>query len=63
MVAVAWDGQARGLLTGDNGTVARAVAAEVGIDDVVAGVLPEGKVEEVQRLQRQGRWSRWSATG
>ncbi len=43
------------LLTGDNETVARAVAAEVGIDDVVAGVLPEGKVDEVRRLQRDGR--------
>ncbi|MGH3673598.1 MAG: heavy metal translocating P-type ATPase, partial [Pseudonocardiaceae bacterium] len=43
------------LLTGDNERVARAVAAEVGIDTVVAGVLPEGKVEQVRRLQRAGR--------
>jgi P-type Cu+ transporter len=43
------------LLTGDNETVARSVAAEVGIDTVIAGVLPEGKVEEVRRLQRAGR--------
>ncbi|HKR51999.1 MAG TPA: heavy metal translocating P-type ATPase [Pseudonocardiaceae bacterium] len=43
------------LITGDNETVACAVAAEVGIDTVIAGVLPEGKVEEVRRLQRQGR--------
>ncbi|MGH3776032.1 MAG: heavy metal translocating P-type ATPase [Pseudonocardiaceae bacterium] len=43
------------LITGDNETVARSVAAEVGIDTVIAGVLPEGKVEEVRRLQRQGR--------
>jgi Cu+-exporting ATPase len=43
------------LLTGDNTTVARAVAAEVGIDEVIAGVLPEGKVEAVRRLQEQGR--------
>ncbi len=43
------------LLTGDNEIVARAVAAEVGIDTVIAGVLPEGKVEEVRRLQRAGR--------
>jgi Cu+-exporting ATPase len=43
------------LLTGDNETVARAVAAEVGITDVVAGVLPEGKVDEVRRLQSDGR--------
>ncbi|MGH3763804.1 MAG: heavy metal translocating P-type ATPase [Pseudonocardiaceae bacterium] len=43
------------LLSGDNETVARAVAAEVGIDAVIAGVLPEEKVEEVRRLQRAGR--------
>jgi Cu+-exporting ATPase len=43
------------LLTGDNETVARAVAAEVGIDEVIAGVLPAGKVAEVERLQGQGR--------
>ena len=43
------------LLTGDNERTARAVAAEVGIDDVVAGVSPEGKVAEVRRLQEQGR--------
>ncbi|MGH3835386.1 MAG: heavy metal translocating P-type ATPase [Pseudonocardiaceae bacterium] len=82
VVAVAWDGQVRGLLavadtvkpgsaeavrrlralgltpvliTGDNANVARSVATEVGIDTVIAGVLPEGKVEEVRRLQREGR--------
>jgi Cu+-exporting ATPase len=43
------------LLTGDHRAAAEAVAAEVGIDTVVAGVLPAGKVEEVARLQRQGR--------
>jgi Cu+-exporting ATPase len=43
------------LLTGDNATVARAVAAEVGIDEVVAEVLPAGKVDMVKRLQDQGR--------
>ncbi len=42
------------LLTGDNERAARTVAAEVGIDDVVAGVLPAGKVAEVTRLQAQG---------
>jgi Cu+-exporting ATPase len=43
------------LLTGDNEAVARCVAAEVGIDTVIAGVLPEEKVEQVSRLQRHGR--------
>jgi Cu+-exporting ATPase len=45
------------LLTGDNEAVAAAVAAEVGIDptDVVAGVLPAGKVAVVRELQAQGR--------
>jgi P-type Cu+ transporter len=42
------------LLTGDNEGTARAIAAEVGIDEVVAGVLPEGKVAEVARRQRAG---------
>ncbi|SEP81120.1 Cu+-exporting ATPase [Lentzea xinjiangensis] len=43
------------LLTGDNATVAAAVAAEVGIDQVIAGVLPAQKVEAVRELQAQGR--------
>jgi Cu+-exporting ATPase len=43
------------LLTGDNETVARAVAADVGIDEVIAEVLPAGKVDVVARLQDQGK--------
>jgi Cu+-exporting ATPase len=43
------------LLTGDNERAARAVADEVGIDEVVAQVLPEQKVQEVERLQAAGR--------
>ncbi len=81
VVAVGWDGAARGLLavadrvrptsaaavarlrelglrpvllTGDNARTAAAVAAEVGIDDVRAEVLPEGKAEVVAALQAQG---------
>lgn len=81
-VAVAWDGEARGvltvadavkdtsaraiaelrrlgltpvLLTGDNKAVAEAVAREVGIDEVIAEVLPQDKVDVVKRLQGEGR--------
>jgi Cu+-exporting ATPase len=81
-VAVAWDGQAHGvlavsdvvkatsesavghfrrlglhpiLLTGDNERVARVVAAAVGIDDVIAGVLPAEKADVIRRLQGEGR--------
>jgi len=43
------------LLTGDNTTVARSVAAEVGIDEVIAEVLPQDKVTVVKDLQRQGK--------
>ncbi|MGP9680747.1 heavy metal translocating P-type ATPase [Brachybacterium sp. AOP3-A1-3] len=82
VVAVGWDGAARGilvvadavkptsaqaiaqmkelglrpvLLTGDNETVARQIAAEVGIDEVIAEVLPAQKVDVVTRLQAEGR--------
>ncbi|GAA2832296.1 Cu+-exporting ATPase [Leucobacter komagatae] len=82
VVAVGWDGKARGilvvadtvkdtsveairqlkalglspvLLTGDNEAVARHIAAEVGIDEVIAEVLPQDKVDVVQRLQAEGK--------
>ncbi|SEN99225.1 heavy metal translocating P-type ATPase [Cryobacterium luteum] len=82
VVAVGWDGQARGLLvvadtvkatsaeaiaqfkaigltpillTGDNEAVARQIAAEVGIEEVIAEVLPKDKVDVVIRLQKEGR--------
>ncbi|MCI2267162.1 heavy metal translocating P-type ATPase [Sediminivirga luteola] len=82
VVAVGWDGQARGLLvvadqikptsaeaighfkqlgltpvllTGDNQRVAEQVAAEVGIDEVIAEVLPQQKVDVVAGLQQQGK--------
>jgi Cu+-exporting ATPase len=81
VVAVAWDGVLRGilsvrdtvkpssalavtrlralgltpvLLTGDNAGAAAAVASEVGIEDVRAGVTPAGKLEVVRELQAQG---------
>jgi Cu+-exporting ATPase len=89
VVAVGWDGAARGilivadtvkptskeaiaqlkalgltpvLLTGDNEAVARQIAAEVGIDQVIAEVLPKDKVDVVTRLQARERSSRWSET-
>jgi Cu+-exporting ATPase len=43
------------LLTGDSDAVAQSVARAVGIERVVAGVLPEGKVAEVRRLQTERR--------
>ena len=43
------------LLTGDNATVARAVAADVGIDEVIADVLPQDKVDVITQLQAQGK--------
>ncbi len=43
------------MLTGDHERTANAVARAVGVDRVVAGVLPEGKQDEIRRLQREGR--------
>ncbi len=43
------------LLTGDNDQAARAIAAEAGIDEVIANVLPAGKVAVVTRLQGEGK--------
>ncbi len=43
------------LLTGDNDRAARTVAAQVGIDDVIAGVLPAEKVDHIKQLQDRGR--------
>ena len=43
------------LLTGDNATTARTVAVEVGIDEVIAEVMPADKADVISRLQAEGR--------
>jgi P-type Cu+ transporter len=43
------------MLTGDNERTARAVARHVGVDEVMAELLPQGKLEAIERLQREGR--------
>ena len=43
------------MLTGDSETTAKAVAATLGLDEVVAGVLPDQKADTVKRLQGEGR--------
>jgi Cu+-exporting ATPase len=43
------------MLTGDNERTAHAIAREAGVDEVIAGVLPAGKVDAIKRLQGEGR--------
>jgi Cu+-exporting ATPase len=51
------------MLTGDSRTTAQAVAAKLGIDDVVAEVLPEDKSKAVARLQDEGRFVAMAGDG
>ena len=43
------------MLTGDNERTARAIGAQAGVDEVIAGVLPEGKEAVIRRLQKRGK--------
>jgi len=43
------------MLTGDNENTAKAIGGRAGVDDVVAGVLPDGKEEIIRKLQAQGK--------
>lgn len=43
------------MLTGDNERTARAIGREAGVDEVIAGVLPDGKESVIRRLKEQGR--------
>lgn len=51
------------MLTGDEEVTAKAVAARLGIDEVIAGVLPTEKGEVVKRLQREGRFVAMAGDG
>ena len=43
------------MLTGDNETTARAIGKQAGVDEVIAGVLPEGKEAVVRELKTKGK--------
>lgn len=43
------------MLTGDNERTAKAIGAQAGVDEVIAGVLPDGKESVIRRLKKQGR--------
>ena len=43
------------MLTGDNEKTAKAIGAQAGVDEVIAGVLPEGKESVIRRLKNQGK--------
>ena len=43
------------MLTGDNKRTAKAIGSQAGVDDVAAGVLPDGKQSVIEQLQKYGR--------
>ena len=43
------------MLTGDNEQTARAIGAQAGVDEVIAGVLPEGKEAVIRKLKKVGK--------
>ena len=43
------------ILTGDNERTARAIGAQAGVDDVIAGVLPDGKESVIRKMQQYGK--------
>ncbi|MBQ9967586.1 MAG: heavy metal translocating P-type ATPase [Oscillospiraceae bacterium] len=43
------------MLTGDNARTAKAIGAQVGVDEVIAGVLPDGKEQVIRSLQQEGK--------
>jgi P-type Cu+ transporter len=51
------------MLTGDNRATAAAVAKRVGIDEIVAGVLPEQKIDTIRQLQAEGRFVAMAGDG
>ena len=43
------------MLTGDNERTARAIGAQAGVDEVIAGVLPDGKESVIRKLKQKGK--------
>ncbi len=50
------------MLTGDNERTAKAIGTQAGVDEVIAGVLPDGKELEIRKLKTAGQGRQWSAT-